>query len=931
MRVLRASVPLLLAPLLFFSAFPSRAQTDSYQFITLDASAFNRTAIDGTDGPFGNYVPAKQTLIGPAHLAVDAAGNVYFSEYLNIREITTGGVLVPVAGDVGSFPSYCCGGGDGGPALLAGVIPLGIAFDPSGNLWFTDQRPALRRISPSGIVGTVEAFDGSIAVDPNGNVYVAARTVQKVSPDGTVTQYPNTDTPSVSNQLQLGGIAADSAGVVYGANSNDHIVQKIEPNGVITTLAGNGTAGYSGDGGPALVAEVDNPWGVAVDAAGNVYFGDHNRGVVRKVSTNGIITTVAGGGAGFGEGGQATKAILNNPTGVAIDKAGNLYISEIGFSVALENPISYGFAMGVGGYIRKVTADGNIHTLAGLLPTGCCGDGGPVSKAFFTGPSGLARDSQGNVYVADPLQQKVRRIAADLTVTTIAGSGLPGFAGDNGPAAAAVLNTPQGVAVDGAGNVYIADSGNNRIRMVAGNGNIRTIAGNGIAAFSGDGGAAASASLSGPNFVLADTSGNLFIADTANHRIRKITPDGIIHTIAGNGTVGFTGDGGPAIAAELETPRSVAVDASGNLYIVDNPVHTVRKVGPSGIISTFAGTPGQQGYAGDGGPANLALLNSPYGVAVDGAGNVLIADTGNNTIRKVTPDGGISSIPPDGSPTPLALNTVLALAPDPNGNLYVASAYGPVGYAYMGASPFPRFAPSVPWIGIRNAAGGRGSAVAPGMLASIYGGNLGPQQGVTAGLDASGNFGDSLGGVQVFVNGIAAPILYAQTGQVNFIVPFEIAAMSTADIYVAYNGLNSITNTLPVTPTFPGMFAGLNQNGTLNGSEPGEPAPQGTVLQMFATGGGLTNPGEVDGVLVTGPLPVLLAQVQATIEYYTGGQVLTVPAPVRYAGPAPTLVAGMLQVNVQIPTLPGLSMATGVPILTIYVNGASASVAIQIQ
>jgi uncharacterized protein (TIGR03437 family) len=909
--------------MLFLSVFPCFAQTDTYQFITVDASA-----ILPYYGPLANYVQANQTLVTPTRLAVDAAGNVYFSDGGDIRKITAGGLVVPVAGYLGDgfLAFHCCGGGDGGPALLAGVAPNpigGMGFDPPGNLWFSDGRPAIRRISPSGIIDTLEPFGGSLAVDPKGNVYVAARTVQRISPDGTVTQYPNTNVPNISNQLGF-GIAADSSGVVYGANNNSHIVQKIRPDGVITTLAGNGTAGYAGDGGPAVDAELDSPMGVAVDAAGNVYFGDYNRGVVRRVSTNGTITTVAGGGSRFGEGGPATQAALKHPMGVAVDNAGNLYIAETGYFVSLENPYSYALAAKVGGYIRKVTPDGNIHTLAGLLRTGCCGDGGPVSQAYFTGPSGLARDSQGNVHVADPLQQRVRRIATDLKVTTIAGTGLAGFAGDNGPAAAAILDTPQGVAVDAAGNVYIADSGNNRIRMVNRSGNIRTIAGNGMPAFSGDGGPAASASLSGPNFVSVDGSGNLFIADTGNHRIRKITSDGTIHTIAGNGTVGFTGDGGPATGAELSTPRSLALDANGNLYIADNPVHTVRKVSPSGIITTFAGTPGQLGYAGDGGPANRALLNLPFGVAVDGAGNVLIADTANGTIRKVTPSGIISSI------FTSSRGTILAVAPDPSGNVLFASSLltGNVVYAYTGANPLPRFAPSVPWIKIQNAAGAQGGAVAPGMIASIYGGNLGPHQGVSAGLDSSGKFGNSLAGVQVFFNGIAAPVIYAQESQVNLVVPFEVAGMSTVDIHVEYNGVGSNTNTLPVTQTFPGLFAALNQNGTPNSDEP---APQGSVLQVFATGGGQTNPPEVDGVPVTGPLPVQLAQARAKIQYLTGSQVLEVPAPVLYAGPAPTLVAGVLQVNVKIPSMPGLSLATTQPILTIYVGGAAASLGVQIQ
>jgi uncharacterized protein (TIGR03437 family) len=903
----------LLAPLfstiLFLAALPCSAQPSTYQFIYSLA----------TGSPAGNYVPANQTFISPGRLALDPAGNVYFSEGEDIRMIAASGLVVPVAGN----GAGCCGVRDGEPALLAAIAAVGgVGIDPSGTVWFTDGA-TLRRISSAGTVQTVAPFGGSLALDSTGNLYVAGKGIQKVSPNGNVTQYPNTN--SLTNTL--GGIAVDSFGAVYIANSNTHVVQKVTPAGVVTTLAGNGTAGDTGDNGPAVDAEIDFPDGMAVDAAGNIYFTDYNRGVVRKVSTGGTITTVAGGGATFGEGGPAAQAVLNHPVDVTIDKAGNLYIAESGYFVAPENPFTSLAATLTGAYIRKVTTDGNIHTLAGQLSSGCCGDGGPLSQAFFPAPSGLARDSQGNIYVADALQHTVRRIAADLTVTTIAGSGLAGYAGDNGPAAAAILDTPQGVAVDGAGNIYIADSGNNRIRMVSADGNIATIAGNGLTIFTGDGGPATLATLSGPDFVLADGSGNLFIADTGHHRVRKVTPDGKIQTIAGDGTVGFAGDNGPATAAQLSTPQSLAIDRSGNLYIADDAVDTIRKVSPSGIITTFAGTPGQLGYAGDGSPATHALLNLPCGVAVDGSGKVWIADSANGAIREVTPYGVISS-PQDG------IGAVLAVLPDPSGNVYYATGgRGPtaLGYLYMGANPLPPFAPVVPWAGIVNAGvGQRGGAVAPGMIASMTGNYLGPEQGVTAAPNSSGDFSNLLAGVQVFFNNVAAPMIYSQAQKVEFVVPFEVAGMSTVNIHLEYNGVHSNSNTLPVTPTFPGVLGVVNEDGILNVNEP---TSQGSIVGVFATGGGQTNPGEVDGVPVSGTLPLLLAPVQATIRYITGSQVSVVPAPVLYAGPAPTEVAGVLQVNVQIPPLPGLSVALSspAPILTMYVGGAAASIELNIE
>jgi uncharacterized protein (TIGR03437 family) len=817
---------------------------------------------------------------------------VYFSETSDIRRITPQGIIEPVAGYLGLGSNGCCG--DGGPALLAGLTdPYGLAIDPSGNIWISDSGgapPALRRIGTDGVIQTIEPFSGfGLAVDSHGNIYVPSILLYKVTPDGTVSSYPNTDAGDLSGELY--GLATDASGNVYAANPRYHRVLKITPEGQVITLAGNEVAGSTGDGGPATRAQVDFPYGVALDSAGNLYFADYSAGRVRKISVDGTINTVAGGGSRFADNVPATQADIGQPTDVAVDSSGNLYIAS--------------------GYIFKVTTDGIIHIIAGLLKTGCCGDGAPLSQATFSAAQGMARDAAGNLYIADFAQHKVRKVAADLTVTTIAGSGEPGFSGDGGPAQAATLNSPQGVGVDNGGQVYIADTGNNRIRRIGLDGSIQTIA--------GAGGSISSDLLAGPVSVLADASGNIWIADTGFHRIRKISADGSIVTVAGNGTVGYMGDSGPATAAELEIPQSIALDSSGNLYIADPPTATIRKVSTSGIISTFAGVPGRAGFAGDGGPARQALLYNPFAVAVDRNNNLLIADTGNYRLRKVTPDGVINSI------SAQQQGGTSALVVDDHGGFYFSSSYGSsiasVGYAFSAANPLPSLAPYVPWYGIQNGGSnlnfaiGLDGAVAPGMVAGIYGQNLGPVAGVSAGLESTGKFGDNLAGVQVFFAGYAAPVLYAQAGQLNVVVPFEVAGLPTVEVYTVYNGLRSNTNTLPVLPVFPAFLA----------PSAGYRVPslqQGNVLSVFATGGGQTDPPEADGLLFSGPLPQLLASVAASFDYYNGTGYATVSAPVLYAGPAPGLVSGVLQMNIEIPNMPG--SVDSMLILKITVGGASA-------
>ncbi len=326
----------------------------------------------------------------------------------------------------------------------------------------------------------------------------------------------------------------------------------------ISTFAGNGTAGYSGDNGPATSGTL-SPAGIAVDSAGNLYIADSNR--IRKVS-KGVITTVAGNGTyGFsGDNGPATSAQLFNPQGVAVDSAGNLYIADT-----------------FNDRIRKVSG-GVITTVAGNGTSGVNGENIPATTAQLNWPYGVAVDSAGNLYIANTYNNRVCKVSGGM-ITTVAGNGSHGFGGDNGPAAAAQLSYPDGVAVDAAGNLYITDTDNNRIRKVSG-GVITTVAGNGAEGFSGDNGPATSAQLGWPYSVAVDAAGNLYIADTFNNRIRKVS-NGVITTLGGDGTFGFSGDNVAATSAAV-SPSGVAVDSAGRVYVADNVNNRIRVLTPAG-------------------------------------------------------------------------------------------------------------------------------------------------------------------------------------------------------------------------------------------------------------------------------------------------------------------------------------------------------------
>ena len=612
----------------------------SAPFNILPAPGFIMTVAGSAWRFSGDGGPATNAALGKVPWVVmDSAGNLFASDRDNhlVVKISPSGTLTVVAGN--GLEGYS---GDNGPATSASLrYPNGLALDSAGNLYISDWLAnVVRKVSPSGIITTVAGGGNPSDVGDGG--------------------------PATSAGLYLpAGLAVDATGTLYIAVDRQHRIRAVSPAGIITTVAGNGIGGFSGDNGPATAASLNQPGDVSFDAAGNLYICDSGNQRVRKVSGGTIVTVVGSGSwsAPWGDGGPATAASLIFPREIAFDAAGNLYIAE-----------QYG------NRIRKVTG-GTITTIAGGV-AGFSGDGGPAAAASLRGPSGVAVDAAGNVYIADTGNYRVRKITSG-TITTIAGNGSFRYGGDGGPGTSAFLYQPNGLAMDSSGSIYIADTSNNRVRKLAATGVITTIAGNGMASFGGDGGPATNAALNSPYGVAVDAAGNVYIADVLNYRIRRVTPGGLISTIAGNGSLGFSGDSGPATNASLASAMGVGADAAGNVYIADTGNYRVRKVTPAGIISTVAGN-GLAGYSGDGGPALSASLNGPWGVNVDAAGNIYIAEIQNYRVRLVTPGGIITTIAGhgtqgsfgDGGPaTAAVLSEPRRTWLDAAGNLYIADAY----------------------------------------------------------------------------------------------------------------------------------------------------------------------------------------------------------------------------------------------------------------
>jgi trimeric autotransporter adhesin len=531
---------------------------------------------------------------GNARIALDSGSNLYISDPDNhrIRRVTASGTIFTYAGNGADATA-----GDGGPAQQASLQnPVALAFDSNSNLYIADSEGnRVRKITPGGIISTV-----------------AGTGVGGEAGDGGPATQAHLWGPT--------GVAVDSTGALLIADLFGSRIRRVDPvTSLISTIAGTSQVGLAGDGGPATGASLYSPTDLFASGQ-TLLIADLGNFRVRSL-TNGVLSTIAGNGNyGYtGDGGIAGAASLPAPDGVVIDQAGNVNICD-------------SFA----NRVRTVTTFGIINVTAGGNTAGYSGDGATATAATMVDCQGIATDSTGNLYIADTHNRRIRKIDTSGIITTVAGNGVNDFSGDGGPAVKASLSNPQGVAVDTQGNLYIADTGNNRIREVTAAGAIITIAGTGATGFSGDGFSATGAQLNSPSRVAVDSAGNILFTDNGNNVVRRISTTGVISTVAGNGQYGFAGDGGPAKSAMLANPIGLAIDSTGGILIADADNKRIRRVDPNGTIDTVAGN-GTSTLSGDGRSPLSTGFGSPADVAVDTAGNLYIADQNNGRVRRIQP------------------------------------------------------------------------------------------------------------------------------------------------------------------------------------------------------------------------------------------------------------------------------------------------------
>jgi uncharacterized protein (TIGR03437 family) len=842
-----------------------------FKILKIDAAGNQTTLVgDAGQGFSGDGGPAVNARVAlPQGVAADAAGNVYFCDAGNgrVRKIDMSGIINTVAGN-GSPLSL----GDGGPATKAGMTPTSVAVDQDGNLYISDTGGnRIRKVNMAGNISTVAggglpvgsnfgdggpatsaslSGPGSVAVDSAGNIFIGDEhnfRVRKVS-SGASGSPVQVSVSSLSFSYTVGAAVPPSQTVVItspGASLTFTAAASTTSEGnwlSVTPTSGNVNNTLTISVNPAALAPgtYNGTITITPSGAGNAPQTISVRLTVNGQTSSAIITTVAGNGLiPFPSGGGAATSTPMGANGVAVDRNGTLYVADT-----------------VSNRVLKVSG-GTATLFAGNGTFTFAGDGGPAANASFFTPMSVAVDSAANVYIADSINNRVRRVSSAGTITTVAGNGSPAFGGDGGPAAIASLSTPAAVAVDGSGNLYIADQGNNRVRKVSSAGTITTIAGSASPGFSGDGGPAVGAGISLPGGLAVDAAGNVYFSDINNNRIRKVSTSGTISTVVGNGTKGFSGDGGPATSAAINLFTShdgLAMDDTGNLYIPDAANNRVRRVDGTGTINTIVGN-GTAGFSGDGSPATTAGLNSPTDVAVDASGNLFIADTTNNRVRKV------------------------------------AAASGPA-------------APSISANGIVN-----GASFAPGIAANswatIFGANLSTTTDTWANAIANGQLPTSLDGVRVMVGGKPAYVNFVSPGQINILVP-DIDPGS-AQVTVATPPGTSSTFTVaasqygPAFFTWPGNqpvathqdFSFAARSDTFAGTTI-VPAQPGEVIVLWGTGFGPTSPTAPVGVQVPGSSTYSTRSLPAI-------QINNMNATVFGAALAPGF-AGLYQVAIQVPS-----------------------------
>jgi uncharacterized protein (TIGR03437 family) len=739
--------------------------------------------------------------------------------------------------------------------------------------------------------------------------------------------------------LQAEGVATDARGNIYISDAAGHRVRQVSPDGTIRTIAGTGVKGYSGDGGPATAARLNSPYGVTVDAVGNVYVADLGNSRVRRISANGTITTLA-------------AAPLISPRNLALDRGGVLYVSDFD-----------------GHRVYRLFAGGSLEAVAGTGTAGFAGEGGAAAGAQLGFPAALAVDSRDNtLYIGDTQNHAVRRVAQGLI------------------ASVARVATPTGLALDGLGTLYVADqfggviyriarggqsfampvaardlamaadgslyaADGRVVRRILASGIVSVAAGGGNLAF-GDGSDAIAARLNRPSGVAVDAAGNIYIADRENHRIRKVGADGKIATVAGIGSPGDSGDGGPATQAQLNRPSSVSVDATGNLWIADTGNGRVRRVSPLGQIVgvAAAGAPvyaiadaSGAAYIADEGAGKILRaaggsltaiaegLKSPRGLALDRIGNLYFTEAGAARVRKLTPGLSLSDIAEG------AWSIPRGVAVDDAGNVYVAdtgrqqivrvdsagravaiAGTGEAGFSGDGDAAlaarlgFPwdvaraeggklyvadldnnrirvltpaQFAPPSPIVlaDAVNAASLAAGAIAPGMLVAIRG------SGVTPG---------EIPETQFLFGGLAARFVSIDRERVLVEAPLAMAASGSVTIDVRYRGFTRVAIPAVAAPAAPGLFvaapgeaAASNEDGSPN--SPANPAGRGSVLALYGTGLGVA------------PAPVAV-------------QVSGLPSEVLYAGPTGAF-PGVFQINVRLPA----ELSSGTHVVVVSVGEAS--------